>query len=146
MNLQHIQYIELNPLQKEAFNFQKAAAVLAEYGFTCIWNKTADGTDFLAKHKDGETLRVQLTSRLVIDKKWQGKDLFVLFPVQRNRHAKRTWYLVCHDSLVGLIADSSEFASWLQSDSWRCDGRYSRETPPEEFLEDLSAFALGEAC
>ena len=145
MNLQHIEYSELHSLQQEAFNFQKAAAVLAEYGFACNWDKTSDGTDFLARHKDGESFKVQLTSRLIIDKKWLGRDLFVLFPVQIDRHAKRTWYFVRHDSLVELIADSFDLANWLQSDSWRRDGRYNREAPPKRLLEELSAFALEEA-
>ena len=36
MQLQRIVYDELNPKQKEIYNFQKVAALLADYGFNCI--------------------------------------------------------------------------------------------------------------
>lgn len=62
MKLKKIKYSDLNARQKEIYNFQKVAAILADYGFNCI--KLADdwqGADFLAYHKDGkETLRIQL--------------------------------------------------------------------------------------
>jgi len=84
-----IKYEDLNSKQKEIYNFQKVASVLADYGFNCI--KLADdwcGADFLAYHKNGaETLKVQLKGRLSIDKKYLGKDLFIAFPVDQ------TWYL-----------------------------------------------------
>lgn len=53
MKLKKIDYCELNPKQKEIYNFQKLAGILADYGFNCIklsddWN----GADFLAYHKD----------------------------------------------------------------------------------------------
>ena len=78
-----IDYAKLNSKQKEIYNFQKVAAVLADYGFNCI--KLADdwlGADFIAYHRDAaQTLRVQLKSRLTIEQKYIGKDLFVTFPV-----------------------------------------------------------------
>jgi hypothetical protein len=54
VKLKKIQYKDLNSKQKEIYNFQKVAAILAAYGFNCI--KLADdwqGADFLAYHKDG---------------------------------------------------------------------------------------------
>ena len=60
-------YETLNAKQKEIYNFQNVAAVLADYGFNCIklsddWN----GADFLALHMPSrDTLRVQLKSRFV---------------------------------------------------------------------------------
>ena len=62
MQFLKVEYNELSAKQKEIFNFQKVAAILADYGFNCI--KPADdwqGADFLAYHKDeDETLKVQL--------------------------------------------------------------------------------------
>ncbi len=75
MTWTQIEFNKLNARQKENFNFQKIAAVLADYGFNCIkltddWN----GADFLAYHIDGETtLKVQLKSRLTVAKKYQYK-------------------------------------------------------------------------
>ncbi len=66
--LQRIRYAELSAKQREIYNFQKIAAILADYGYNCI--KLADdwqGADFLAYHKDGEqTLKVQLKGRVSI--------------------------------------------------------------------------------
>jgi len=77
-----IQYDGLTSKQKELFNFQKIAATLADYGFNCI--KLADdwqGADFLAYHINGATtLKVQLKSRVTIDKKYRGKELWIAFP------------------------------------------------------------------
>jgi hypothetical protein len=53
MQLNKVSYDNLNSKQKEIYNFQKVAGLLADYGFNCI--KLADdwqGADFLAYHKD----------------------------------------------------------------------------------------------
>ena len=82
--------------QKEIFNFQKVAGLLADYGFNCI--KLADdwqGADFLAYHVDGKsTLKVQLKSRPTISKKYRGKAIFMAFPVcvdQTPSRLRRSW-------------------------------------------------------
>ena len=76
-----VSYERLTPRQKELFNFQKIAATLADRGFNCI--KLADdwqGADFLAYHISGTTtLKVQLKSRVTIDKKYCGKDIWIVF-------------------------------------------------------------------
>ena len=54
--LQPIDPNKLNGKQKEIYNFQKSASLLADYGFNCI--KLSDdwqGADFLAHHFDGKT-------------------------------------------------------------------------------------------
>ena len=85
---ERVRYDSLNATQKELFNFQKIAATLADFGFNCI--KLADdwqGADFLAYHLNGTTtLRVQLKSRLAIQKKYCGKDIWIAFP------HKGDWY------------------------------------------------------
>lgn len=97
-----VNYEDLNPRQRENYNFQKAAAVLADYGFNCIrLSDDWQGADFLAVHIDGETmLRVQLKSRISLNKKYCGKNLWLMFPVGENN---RRWYLVLHDELLELL-------------------------------------------
>jgi len=54
MKLEKIEYSSLNAKQKEIYNFQKVASLLADYGFNCI--KLADdwqGADFLAYNHKG---------------------------------------------------------------------------------------------
>ena len=135
MNLEKISYSELNSRQKEIYNFQKAAALLADYGFNCL--KLSDdwqGADFLAYHKDGDdTLRVQLKSRLHIAKKYLGKDLYMCFPLHQR------WYLVAHDELVESIG---RHTTYLTSESWIRKGDYSSNGPNQELLAWLQPYAL----
>ena len=135
MRLQRIVYAELNSKQKEVYNFQKVAALLADYGFNCIkLDDDWQGADFLAFHKDGvTTLRVQLKSRAVISKKYQGKDLYLAFPVDGR------WYLVPHDELIVIAAKTTR---WLSSSSWIRDGEYSVARPSRQMLGRLSEHAL----
>lgn len=134
MNLKRIEYAELNSRQKEIYNFQKVAALLADYGFNCI--KLTDdwqGADFLAYHKDGmDTLRVQLKSRISIYQKYVEKGLHMAFPARGN------WYLVEHDVLVELVREST---NWLETSSWRNDG-YSSPHGNIALIEALTPYKL----
>ena len=131
MELSKIKYSELNSRQKEIYNFQKLAAILAEYGFNCI--KLADdwqGADFLAYHKDGHnSLRVQLKARLTISKKYLDKELYMAFPI------KNKWCLINHDDLVGLVRDNT---NWLNTASWNDGGNYHSASPSKKLLEAIS--------
>ena len=74
-------YAKLNSRQQENFNFQKVAGFLAEYGFNCL--KLSDdwqGADFLACHINGsDFLKIQLKGRMVIDRKYAGKNIYIAF-------------------------------------------------------------------
>ena len=135
MRLRRITYDDLNPKQKEIYNFQKVAALLADYGFNCI--KLADdrqGADFLAYHEDGSTsLKVQLKARAVISRKYQGKDLYLAFP------AASRWYFLPHDELIEIAAETT---SWLWSSSWIERGNYHSARPSRRMLGRLSEHAL----
>lgn len=133
--LQRIDPSRLNGKQKEIYNFQKSAALLADYGFNCI--KLADdwqGADFLAHHFDGKTtLKVQLKARLTIDRKYQDQDLWINFP------SGGTWYLVPHDKLVEAIGENT---NWLNTTSWQEHGSYSSANPSPKLLQQLRPFAV----
>ena len=136
MKLRQVDYESLNAKQKEIFNFQKSAAMLADYGFNCI--KLADdwlGADFLAYHKDGnETLRVQLKGRLTIDRKYCGRGLWMNFPVREN------WYLVEHDELLRIAGEET---TWLSTSSWRNKGQYHSRSPSRALLKRLAPYRVG---
>ena len=135
MHLRRVNYRDLNGKQKEIYNFQKVAAMLADYGFNCI--KLDDdwmGADFLAYHKDGvQTLRVQLKGRLTISKKYTGKDLYLCFRYRDD------WYLVPHDTLVDIVGVTT---NWLNTPSWE-KGQYSSGNPSRRTLEALTDYRLG---
>jgi hypothetical protein len=133
-----IQYADLSSPQKENFNFQKVSAVLADYGFATIrltndWN----GADFLALHRDGETLKIQLKSRLTICGKYMGKELWVAAP-----HAGG-WFIYPHDETIETIESVSPF---LNSQSWQQDKLYTWRSPSKALLQALAPhFIRGDA-
>lgn len=135
LNLTRSRYEDLNPRQREIYNFQKVAAQLADYGFNCI--KLADdwqGADFLAYHKDGEdTLKVQLKGRLYADRKYVGKDLYMAFPLNGD------WYLVPHDDIVEHFR---KHTSYLDTASWMENGAYHSAKPNQATQEWLEAYRL----
>ncbi len=134
--LERISYKKLKPKQQEVHNFQKLAAVLADYGFNCI--KLPDGwagTDFLAHHKDnGMTLKVQLKGRPTINKKYQNKDIYIAFPLEGY------WYIILHDELVKKAGDHT---NWLKTPSWTKErGDYHSPKLSTFFIESLSKYRL----
>lgn len=136
MQLVKISYDDLNSRQQEIYNFQKVAALLADYGFNCI--KLSDdwgGADFLAHHKNGmDTLKVQLKGRVTIGKKYIGKDIYMAFP------ANGAWYLVHHDTLVELVGGCT---NWLNTKSWnKPDGSYHCVGLGDSLSKRLEPFQL----
>jgi len=135
MALTKIEYESLNSKQREIYNFQKIAAVLADYGFNCM--KLSDdwqGADFIAYHKDGnETLKIQLKARVSIDKKYLGKGLYVAFPLNGF------WYMVEHDRLVEFVGERT---NWLNTESWTQKGCYNSASPSRELMELLKGCRL----
>jgi frataxin-like iron-binding protein CyaY len=133
---ERICYDTLNARQKELFNFQKVAATLADYGFNCI--KLTDdwqGADFLAYHVNGTTtLKIQLKSRITIQRKYLDKGIWMAFPY------KGFWYLIEHDQLV---AKAKKHTNWLQSHSWQTMNAYNSVSINPELLNSLAENKLG---
>ena len=138
MQFKKIEYENLTARQKEQYNFQKVAAKLADYGFNCI--KVTDdrqGADFLAYHKDEiNPLKVQLTSRLSIYRKYEGKDIWMCFPV--SKASGRRWYLIPHDRLVEIVGERTP---WLETLSWR-SGAYSSAKPSRHLIDGITDFEI----
>ena len=117
--LKRVAFSKLNNKQKEAYSYQKASAMLADYGFACTW-LIADwhGADFIAVDGNGAVLRVQLKSGgYEINGKYCAyKDLWMLFPNDED------WYLIKHCELVKKAGETTKH---LESDSWKKKGRFS---------------------
>ena len=134
MKLEHINYGKLNSKQQETYNFHKVASLLADYGFHCI--KLSDdwqGADFLALHKDGDTLKVQQKGRLTICKKYLEKGLYLAFPLDDR------WYLIPHDELFNIVKKIKP--KFLQSKSWKDGGEYHAKRSLK-MIPHLSDYAL----
>jgi len=130
-----IEYKDLNSRQKENYNFQKVAAILADYGYNCMWlNDDWEGADFIACHIDGVSfLKVQLKGRLTLQKKYNGKNIFIAF----NQNGR--WYVYPHDKLreellsIGLMSGSA---------SWEEKGGYSWPNIPKHILSHMEQYAI----
>lgn len=135
-NFQKIRYEDLNARQQESFNFQKASAILADYGFSTI-RLTSDwqGADFIAQHKNGTFLKVQLKGRLSFFKKYQNQDLYVCFP------NKNSWYLYPHDPLLETIENEMHIK---KSKSWQRgpDGGYTYPNLSKRMQQLLQPYIL----
>lgn len=129
MGFTRIAYAAPNARQKEIYNFQKFAARLADFGFTCMrLSDDWQGADFLACHLDGVTvLRVQLKARMVLDMKYAGKGIHIAF--RRDEE----FFLYPHDDLLDRVRalgvmdeDSANWAihgmrSWPSPPTWAAD-------------------------
>ncbi len=114
MKLQKIDYRKLNSKAKEMYNFHKAAARLADYGFSCMWlSNDWQGADFIAVHADGVTdIKVQLKSRLSFAKKYLGKNIYICFIGGTDI------YLYPHDAVLSQIESKISDQTWLTTGTW----------------------------
>ena len=105
--VKRIDYNNLNARQKESFNFHKVASKLSDYGFNSMWlTDDWNGADFISVHKDGNLmLKVQLKSRVTVDTKYLGKEIFIAFS---DHHWN--WYLYPHDKFYHIVMERSEGA------------------------------------
>lgn len=136
MKYQKINYDELNAKQKEQYNYQKVSAIFAEYGFvTMLLHDDWNGADFLAVHKDGDVLKIQLKGRMTFDKKYLTKDLHICFRDEQN------WYLYPHDEMFKKIESESNLT---QTESWLSGGKYSFPSLSEKQKNHLNIYLLVE--
>lgn len=130
-----IKYQELNSRQKENFNFHKVSAELADYGYNCMWlNDDWQGADFIACHIDGNKfIKVQLKGRLTLDKKYNGKNIYIAF----NQDSK--WFIYPHDELqkellsLGLMSGTK---------SWDENGSYSWNNIPKHISSQMKKYGI----
>ena len=115
MQLNKVNYKDLNARQKENYNYHKVASALADYGYDCMrLNNDWQGADFIAVHNDGkEMLKIQLKGRFTIDKKYQNKDIYIAF-IEKN-----IVKIYNHDDAVSVIPENIKNSdSWIKNDSY----------------------------
>lgn len=130
-----VDYKKLNSRQKETYNFHKVAALLADFGFNCMWlNDDWRGADFIASHIDGNTfLKVQLKTRLTLDRKYNGKDVYIAY--QEGGY----WYVYPHDE----VQDKILTLGWVAgTKSWKQKGLYSWPSTPKKIRALLEQYAF----
>jgi hypothetical protein len=133
--LKRINPAELNSRQKENYNYQKISALLADYGFmTMRLSDDWQGADFIAQHIDGETfLKIQLKSRLMFDKKYRQKGIYVAFPCNSD------WYLYPHDEMLQMVLSETGIG---KTKSWN-DGSYHFPKMSKKLMALLEKYKIG---
>ncbi len=134
-NFAKINYKNLNSRQKENYNFQKVAGVLADYGYNCL-RLTDDwqGADFIACHIGGEEfLKIQLKGRFTCDKKYMGKSIYIAFITTGN------CYVYPHDEMMDFVDRAGRVNN---SKSWKEIKAYSWPKTPVWILDELKKYML----
>ena len=122
MQLNRVNYNELNAKQKENYNFHKVAAALAEYGYNSMrLNDDWQGADFIAVKGD-DMLKIQLKGRFTVEKKYIGKDIYISF----IEDGKIKIYE--HDEAVNLLPEKTK-----NTISWAKRGGYSWGITPKQY-------------
>jgi hypothetical protein len=131
MKLQKIEYKDLNAKAKEIYNFHKAAAVLADYGYNSMWlSNDWNGADFIAVHVDGiSNITVQLKGGPFFAKKYRGKNLHIAF------FSLSDLYLYPHDEVLDQVE------SVISDNTWNNKGTYF-QTKITKRLELLESYKV----
>ena len=114
-----VEYGALTPRQKENFNYQKLAGLLADYGF--VTHRLSDdwqAGDFIAQHivrADG-VMTIELKARLSFEQKFVGRNIHIAF------NDRDTWYIYPHDEILDSLMKEPKSA---RSISWSNTGGYS---------------------
>ncbi|MGD0734751.1 MAG: hypothetical protein ABR976_06370 [Terracidiphilus sp.] len=136
LHFKRIVYKYPNSRQQETYNFQKASAVLAEFGYLTIrlsddWN----GADFIAQHFETKAfLKVQLKGRLTFSKKYRGQELFICF-----RDLDDRWYLYPHDEVLAEVLGRGLLAG---TDAWDKKGGYDFPYLKPSFKKMMEPYRL----
>ena len=130
-----VKYEDLNSRQQENYNFQKLASKLADYGFNCLrLSDDWQGADFIACHIDGKTfMKVQLKGRLSIEKKYDGKDVYIAF------NENNQWYIYSHDKLRDELLKMGLMSGTL---SWDKHGIYNWSGLTKKLTEHMAQYAI----
>lgn len=123
MQLNKVNYNELNAKQKENYNFHKVAAALAEYGYNSMrLNDDWQGADFIAVNGE-DMLKIQLKGRLTVDKKYlKDEDLYIAFIEDDSIKIYK------HIDAVNLMSEKTK-----NTESWAQRGGYSWGKTPKHY-------------
>lgn len=104
-------------------------------GFNAFLPVYDGGIDFmLYRESDGMVRKVQLKGRWYIDRKYEGRDIWIAY------HVDGDWYLAPHDDLIAL-GDTYGFTA---TKSWQEGGAYSCPRPSRAMINDMAQYRFGQ--
>lgn len=114
IKLEPIEYSSLKAKAQENYNFLKMAAILADYGYNCLWlNDDWNGADCIAMHIDGiSDFKIQLKGGISFAQKYRGKNLFIAF------FELGDLYIYPHDVVLDQVKSVISDQTWLAKDTY----------------------------
>ena len=114
IKLEPIEYSSLKAKAQENYNFLKMAAILADYGYNCLWlNDDWNGADCIAIHIDGiSDFKIQLKGGISFAQKYRGKNLFIAF------FELGDLYIYPHDVVLDQVKSVISDQTWLAKDTY----------------------------
>jgi hypothetical protein len=116
---------------REVVNRNTVVSLALAQGFNAFLPVYDGGVDFIFyRESDGAIRKVQLKGRWMIDKKYEGRDIWMAFPIAGD------WYLMPHDEMIALAeADGvTKTASWIDG------GAYSRPRPSADVIAQCAPY------
>jgi hypothetical protein len=120
---------------REVINRNALVTLALEHGFNAFLPVYDGGVDFiLYREEDAMVRKVQLKGRWYIDRKYEGRDIWIAF------HVAGDWYLAPHDHLVAM----GERMGFTRTSSWQEGGAYSCPRPSQAMTQELAPYRFGE--
>jgi hypothetical protein len=120
---------------REVINRNALVTLALEHGFNAFLPVYDGGVDFiLYREADAVVRKVQLKGRWHIDRKYEGRDIWIAF------HVDNVWYLAPHDELVGM----GDRLGFTATSSWTDGGAYSCPKPSRAMTAELATYRFGQ--
>ena len=132
IKLEPINYSSLNAKAQETYNFHKMAAILADYGYNCLWlNDDWNDADCIAMHIDGiSDFKIQLKGGISFAQKYRGKNLFIAF------FELGDLYIYPHDVVLDQVK------SVISDQTWLAKGTYFQTKITKKFSETIAPYKV----
>ena len=132
IKLTKIEYLILNSKAQETYNFHKMAAILADYGYNCLWlNDDWNGADCIAVHIDGiSDFKIQLKGGISFARKYWAKNIYIAFFEQGDL------YIYPHDYILVQVENNIADRTWLEK------GTYFQTKITKKFREILEPYKV----
>ena len=132
IKLTKIEYRTLNSKAQETYNFHKMAAILADYGYNCLWlNDDWKGADCIAVHIDGiSDFKIQLKGSISFARKYWAKNIYIAFFEQGDL------YIYPHDYILAQVENNIADKTWLEK------GTYFQTKITKKFREILEPYKV----
>jgi hypothetical protein len=132
IRLEQVKYQDLPAKAQETYNFHKMAAILADYGYNCLWlNNDWNGADCIAIHTDGiSDFKIQLKGSISFAQKYRMKNIYIAFFEQENL------YIYPHDYILSQVETIISDKKWLEK------GTYFKTKITKRFKDILEPYKI----